>query len=380
MKDTRLKIDGSGYKYYENLVEHLGTKDTKIIFGEEFYWPRQFEIHLPSNHKTSCNLHCKWCQGGLYDRQLGTWEVEGLDILNKLKGAIPYHIYGGAYTEPTMNPYLISYLATTKKYNNCFGIHTNGTKLLILEDTVGFLTELDRLADSKEDYLSISLDGGLAWSWAKAKSSKSSMFYDIIEGIRKIVLIRNKSNKSYAIRVCYLMDKYNDSEGNILSVIGIMKDLGVDSVRFAIPYAKYNQTFDIVTKYKDDVEDACKDVYAEKVKPYLSDDITDKPYVFYVGSDATNVDNYTFNKCIYNAYQITYGADGYVYKCSAVAAPDAKQCRIGKITSDLDEFKRLINKNKNEAWDCKKMCFDKGLRCNRMAIELNQEYKNRTDK
>jgi MoaA/NifB/PqqE/SkfB family radical SAM enzyme len=380
MKDTRLKIDGSGYQYYENLVEHLGTKDPSIIFGEEFYWPRQFEIHLPSNHKRSCNLKCKWCQGSLYDRQLGNWELDGLVLLNKLNGVIPYHIYGGAYTEPTMNPYLMSYLAITKKYNNCFGIHTNGTKLLVLENTVGFLTELDRLANSKEDYLSVSLDGGLAWSWSKAKSSKSFMFYDIIEGLKKITSIRDKSKKTYAIRVCYLMDKYNDSEGNILSVIGIMKDLGVDSIRFAIPYAKYNQQFDLVKKYKDTVEDTYKDVYAKKLLPYLSTNTSDKPYIFYVGSDATSLDNYTFNKCIYHAYQITYGADGYVYKCSAVAAPNAKHCRLGKITADLTKFKEMINKNKNESWDCKKMCFDKGLRCNRMAIELNQEYEKRTTK
>jgi wyosine [tRNA(Phe)-imidazoG37] synthetase (radical SAM superfamily) len=375
MMKNRLKIGRSGYGYYDNLIEHLGTDATAVIFGKDFYWPRQFEIHLPSDHKTSCNLHCKWCQGSLYDKQLGVWELKGLDLLDKLKGAIPYHIYSGVYTEPTMNPYLLSYLATTKKHNNCFGIHTNGTKLLALENAVGFLTELDRLTDSEEDYLSISLDGGSAQSWAKTKSSAPYMFNDIIEGISKIAKIRSESKGAYAIRVCYLMNEENDSDENISSIVNTMKGLGVDSIRFAIPYAKYNQPFDIVAEHKSTVEDVSKDVYAEKLKPYLSSDTTDKPYVFYVGSDQTSVDNYTFNRCIYHAYQITYGADGYAYRCCAVAAPDAKHCRLGVITDDLDKFKAMINKNRNEFWDCKKMCFDRGLRCARMAIELNQEYK-----
>lgn len=377
MKENRLKIEGSGYQYYENLAAHLGTKDPSIIFGEDFYWPRQFEIHLPSDHKRSCNLNCKWCQGALYDRQLGNWEIKALALLNKLEGAIPYHIYGGAYTEPLMNPYIMTFLATTKRFDNCFGIHTNGTKLKSLEENMGFLTELDRIATSSEDYLSVSLDGGLAWSWANNKSAKRDWFYDVIEGIRLATRIRSRSGKPYAIRVCYLMNENNSSVGNIMSVVGIMKDLGVDSIRFAIPYAKYNQAFDIVQNYKDSFEDVHKDEYAELVKPFLSAEFDDKPYVFYVGADATSIDNYTFNQCIYHAYQITYAADGYVYKCSAVAAPDAPQCRLGEITDDLEEFKRLIDKNKNEKWDCTKMCFSKGLRCNRMAIELNQEYKDK---
>ncbi|MBC8552447.1 MAG: hypothetical protein H8D23_22695 [Candidatus Brocadiales bacterium] len=363
MIKNRLKIGGSGYGYYENLTEHLGTNDPDIIFGEKFYWPRQFEIHLPSNHKNSCNLNCKWCKGALYDKQLGTWELKGLGLLNKLRGSIPYHIYSGTYTEPTMNPYLLPYLATTKKYNNCFGIHTNGTKLLTLENTVGFLTELDRLASSREDYLSISLDGGSARSWAKAKSSIKSMFYDIMDGIRRITSIRNKSNKPYAIRVCYLMNKDNDSSSNILRVIGAMKDFGVDSVRFAAPHSG-------------GAEDTHKDAYAEKLAPHLSSDTTDKPYVFYVGL----LNDHTFNKCIFHAYQITYGADGYAYRCSAVAAPNAEHCRLGVATDDLDEFRTIINNGKNKAWDCKKMCFDRGLRCDRIAIELNQEYKRLVDR
>ena len=111
------------------------------------------------------------------------------------------------------------------------------------------------------------------------------------------------------------------------------------------------------------------------LKEFVSKDNTEKPYIFYVDPATVSVDQYNFNRCIYSYYQITLGADGYFYKCSSVAAPDAKNHRLFKITSNLNEFKHIVHKSYNKYWDCKKMCFDNGLRCNRMAVECNQKYK-----
>jgi len=86
------------YKYWNQLMDHLEGDKSKFFNGELVY-PRQFEIHLPANHKVPCDLACPHCAGRLFDRSLGTWEMEALELLDKLKGAIPYHIYGGAYTE-----------------------------------------------------------------------------------------------------------------------------------------------------------------------------------------------------------------------------------------------------------------------------------------
>ena len=52
-------------------------------------------------------------------------------------------------------------------------------------------------------------------------------------------------------------------------------------------------------------------------------------------------------------------------------SPTAKQCRLGKITSDIDEFKKMISKNQQGDWDCDGMCFSRGLRGNRMSVEIN---------
>ena len=83
-------------------------------------YPRQLEVHLPSDRKEACNFHCSYCQGGELDQSLGSWEEKGLRLMDKLQGAIPLYVYGGAYTEPLMNEFFLPYLEMTKTYNNNF--------------------------------------------------------------------------------------------------------------------------------------------------------------------------------------------------------------------------------------------------------------------
>jgi MoaA/NifB/PqqE/SkfB family radical SAM enzyme len=298
------------------------------------------------------------------------WELDVLELVNKLVGAVPYHIYGGAYSEPLMNPYLMTFLATTKRYDNHFGIHTNGTLLNTLEENQGWLTELKRLATDDVDYLSISLDAGGREAWSKSKRSPAKNFDRIMQGLR----IASQDRK-YALRVCFLISPITGNKEDFKNIIEIAKHLKVDSLRFSVPYAIYNQDFSVLKKYKENVEIPQSDIYFKMLEPYLSKK-QEKPYIFYVDPETTSYDQFYFDKCIYSYFQITFGADGYVYRCSSVAAPDAKHCRLGKSSSDLNEFRRMVMRNYNENWDCQRMCFDKGIRCNRMGIAINQEYHN----
>lgn len=369
MKDTRLPE----YHYWNQLLEHIGSPDR--IFSGEFVWPRQFEIHLPADHKRPCNLACPHCAGKLFDRKLGTWEMEGLELLDKLHGAIPFHIYGGAYTEPLMNPYYLTFLAMTKKYGNHFGMHVNGSTLSALEENIGFLTELNRISTDRTDYLSISIDAGTAWSWAKTKGTRKWQgFYDIIGASRTAVGIRMEAGKGHSIRWCYLISKDSESKEDIDVIVGLAKAIGVDSLRFSIPFDNYNKQFDAVRQYKAEREIPDNARYEAMLEPYLSKSQDEKPYIFYTQPEFTDIDRFNFGKCVYGYYQITFGADGYCYKCSTVATPTAKQCRLGKITADLEDFKKMIRTNQNEKWDCQMLCFDRGLRCNRMGMECNTTY------
>ena len=357
-------------------MEHLNN-DTSVFFDGKFVYPRQFEIHLPSNHQTPCNLHCPHCAGKYMQKDLGTWEMDALELLRRLEGNIPYHIYGGNYTEPLLNPHFMTFLHMTKRFGNHFGIHTNGTILNSLEGQFGWLTELNRISTDRRDYLSVSLDAGLPRSWAKTKGCKEEgLFNEILEGLRKAVAIRNKTGKGHSIRLCYLISPDSGSPDNLISIIQKARDIGVDSLRFSIPFAPYNQTFDKVREYKRDREVPMTDVYEKRLMPFLSTSEIEKPYIFYTSPDFTDIEKYDFGQCVYCYYQITYGADGYAYRCSTTASPTMVQCRLGKITGDLDEFHGLLKNNTNPDWDAGR-CFAKGARCNRMGLEINRMYFNR---
>lgn len=358
------------YNYSDELKKHLNG-DFKKIFDGKLTFPRQIELHLPADHKKSCNFDCYYCQGKILDKSLGEFEIEALELLNKLKGKIPYIIYGGAYSEPMLNPYLMSFLATTKKYNSCFGIHTNGSMLKILEETQGWITELCRLANDQKDYLSISLDAGTAESHKKIKNLDKNYFDDIIEGIRTTIKIRG-DRKYPTIRVCYLMNPLNSSEKEIKGIIKIMREIGVDSLRFSMPYDIYGKDFKEVKKYRDNVEVKQWKEKEKMLKPLMS---SGKPFIFYIPPSCQDIEKMKFKQCIYNYFQITLGADGYVYKCSSMATPSFKGVRLGKITSDLKEFEKMIMKNSNPDFD-PQICFKQGGRCNRMAVEINNEWEN----
>lgn len=296
--------------------------------------------------------------------------------MNQLKNKIPFYIFGGAYSQPTLNPYMMTFLATAKDCGAYFGIHTNGSMLKTLEENQGWLTELCLLATNKQDYLSISLDAGRPQSHSATKGLKRDYFTEIIEGIRMATKIRGKRKKP-TMRICYLMNNVNSSLGEIKEMIKIAKEIKVDSLRFSIPYALYGQDFKKVRAYKKKVEITQDKILGKRLKTLMSKSRKEKPFIFYLPPHYQDVDEMNFKQCIYSYYQITLAADGYVYRCSCTASSSFKQHRLGKITDDLEKFNQMVLANHNPNWDARKNCWAKGARCNRMALEINKYWRDR---
>lgn len=355
------------YNYFQQLKDHLG--DLGRIFNGELIYPRQLEIHLPGDGVRHCNLNCFYCQGRALDRSLAPYEEDVLQLLDKLEGACPFNVYGGAYSEPLLNPYFLRFLQTTKRTGSLFGIHTNGTLLLQREKAEGFLSELVRISDSPLDYLSISLDAGTPESHMKAKRVSINWFDEIIEGIRMAVQLRGNSDKP-AIRVCFLMNEHNSSPEEIRKIVDIVKDIGADSLRFSIPYFLYGKDFEVVRKYKHNVEIGREQAYLDVISPYFRDA---NPLIFYISPESQDVDKMTFKQCIYNYFQISISADGYIYRCSSTASGSFKFNRVGEASSDLDEFNGAVLNSHNPTWRPER-CFRAGARCNRLAVEINSAW------
>lgn len=361
-----------GYNYLKILKDFLGG-DFKKIFSGELVYPRQLEIHLPGDHKVPCDFECYYCQGGLLQRPLGMDEQKVLKLLDEINGGkCEYYIYGGAYTEPLINPYLIDFIRLSKKHKVFVGIHTNGSRLKKLEKDQGFLTEIFQLMVDK-DYVSISLDAGTPESHMKTKNLKRNFFDEIIEGIRLMSVLKKKNPRGPAIRICYLLNRFNSSESELAKIVQIAKDLEVDSLRFSIPYDQYGKPFEKVRKYKQQVEVPQHIRYEQRLQKYISQNAGRKPHIFYFPPVNQDVDRMNYMQCVYCYYQITLAADGNVYRCSSIASPSFSYGIVGPQPDNKADFEKLILKAQDPKFRCSE-CFKRGARCNRMALEVNSAY------
>lgn len=364
-----------GYQYFNQLKLHLGGDLSKIFNGELVY-PRQIEIHLPGDGVRRCNFNCFWCQGNLLDRSLGNFEEDLLRLLEQLKGkGLHYVVYGGNYTEPLLNSYSVDFLKMAKAYLNVsYGIHTNGSLLLKQERDYSYLSEFCRLANSHEDFLSVSLDSGNVESHMRGHNLDTNLFDTTIDGIREAIRIRGSSPYP-SVRICYLLNKFNSSPKELEGIVKIAKDIGVDSIKFSIPYDLYGKDFSRVREYKRKIEIKKDKEYRERLLPLLTSQ-EDKTHVFYLSPFTQDVDRMNFRQCIYGYFQISAGADGYWYKCSSTASPSFSFNRLQKITSSLDGFHKAILRSQSPDFN-PSLCFNAGARCNRMALECNKEWEAR---
>jgi len=373
MNDPRIKE----YQYLKQLQKYMDKAEKRYIEGSDkpFIYPKQLEIHLPSDKNTPCNLSCAHCFSTLYKKELGNWEVTGLELLHNLKGAIPYNIFGGAYTEPTASPFLFPYFAATKQYGGHFGLHTNGTYLLDLEKQQRFLTNTHKISTDREDYISVSLDAGSGLSWQALKKKKSSHFWKILEAIETMANIRERSGKdSHAIRIVYLASEPTAYKEEFEFIASLAKMYKLDSLRFSVPYDFYARDFEDVQDYKNNRELEIAKNVEEWTKGLVSSDKSEKPYIFFNSPYWTDIDRFDFDFCQYGFFQITLSADGYIYPCSAVAAPTAKHLRKGIVSSDLKEFDRQCWEIQNNKVNFRTECKAHGLRGNRMALEINEYF------
>lgn len=360
----------NAYRYFDLLKQHLGGDLSKIFNGKLVY-PRQFEIHLPGDGKTACNFNCCYCQARKLEKTLGRFEETALSLVNKLGGKIPWITFSGQYTEPLLNPYLFHFIKAIKKQGSYYGIHTNGSLLGLLDVKNGFLMKLCEESDSSNDFITCSLDAGFPESHMSTKGLKTNWFHSIILGLKRLIETR-EARDFPSVRVTYLMNEQNSSPDEIKSVISMMREIGVNSLRFSIPYDCYGNSLDKTSEYKRKVELKYERKYHDLVSPYLSNN-SEKPYVYWMPPKYQDVDSMDYKVCVDGYYQICLGADGWFYRCTSAAATDFKACRLGKATDDLGKFENIIRKNQDRDWS-PSACFAQGARCSRMALEINSRW------
>lgn len=358
------------YRYFDLLKQHLNGDLSKIFSGELVY-PRQLEIHLPGDGKTACNFGCYYCQAKKLEKRLVRFEQTALSLVNKLEGRIPWITIGGQYTEPLLNPYLFHFIKAIKRQGSYYGIHTNGSLFGFLDTKNDFLTKLCEESDSVNDFVTCSLDAGFPESHMRIKGLKNNWFNSVVFGLARLIETREGRNFP-SVRVTYLMNEQNSSPDEVKSVISIMRNTGIDSLRFSIPYDYYGNSLGKTREYKKKIELRYEQKYHDLVSPYLSSN-SEKPYIYWMPPEYQDVDSMDYKVCIDGYYQICLGADGWFYRCTSAAATDFKACRLGKATDNLAEFETIIRKNQSQGWS-PSICLNLGVRCSRMALEINSRW------
>lgn len=360
-----------GYQFMNNLRRHLNG-DLSGIFNGDMVYPRQLEVNLPANREIRCNCACWHCAGRKLDHSLGAHELPTLEILRALEGRVPLHVYAGLYTESTLNPFFMRCVEVTKISGSAYGIHTNGILFPRLEKEIQLVSRIVDLSDDPDDYFSFSLDAGRAESYGKGKKVGADVFTDVIKGIELTVAARG-DNAYPKIRICYLFNPFNSSPEEINGTVRLARQLGVDSLKFSVPLDAYGIPFDSVRRYRSRFEEPMHKRVYPLLQNIVSQDESDKPFVFYIKPYYQDPDRLTFNECIYGYYQITIGSDGFVYRCSTTASATFKQMRLGPMTADFSEFERMILSNQDPNFNAQ-ACFSAKARCCRMALEVNSAW------
>lgn len=353
------------YFYFDMVKDHLDGDMGRIFSGEVVY-PRQMELHLPGDGSTPCNFDCYHCQARKLKKHLSRWEKDALRLIETLGGEIPWVILGGQYTEPLMNPYFMGFIKAIKNTGSAYGIHTNGS---LLEAVA---SELCYYSTTSRDFVTCSLDAGFENSHTRTKNLEVSMFDRVIAGLE--ALVKGRGTKPFpAVRVTYLMNEQNATPAEIKNVVAIMKRIKPDTFRFSIPYAHYGDSFITVEHYRKSVEIKYEKKYFDLIAPYLSKG-PEKPYIFWLPPQYQDVRKLDFNQCIGGYFNIVFGADGQVYRCSSSTAPDFKACCLGRVTGDLERFIEMVIKNQDPDWR-PDACYAQGARCNRIMIEINEAWR-----
>ena len=345
----------------------------------EMVLPRQLEIHLGNPTGKPCNFHCEHCQGRNLDRGVAVYDDAALKLLPQLDGKIPLFVLSGAYVEPFLNPRLIEYIRAIKKQGSSFGLHSNASFLKQREEESGFVTEMVALS-GPEDYFTCAIDAATAPTFARLKKVGVGQFERAIEGLRLIADEKRKykGQDKIKLRFTYLLNDDNSSLEELREMVRLAKGMDATSLRFSIPYAPHGTNMEGCADYRKQVEIPMQARLWENVKKVMSrEEVPGETLVFSMPPEAQNIERLTFDHCFYGYFQITFGADGYVYRCSAVASPQFPHLRLGEVPDNLADFYDMIARNQVNFFNPQAQCFPHSGRCNRAGIDINTEYERR---
>lgn len=279
-------------KYSDHKIVHFADKLTSYRTGEVS--PPIYVRVKPINR---CCHDCSFC---VYNKENSNMHdtMDRADVLSKEKlfeilndfkdmGVKALTYSGGG--EPLMHPNIVDVLNKTKENNIDLSILTNG-QLLKGE-------RADALKDAR--WVRVSMDYCTPEQFVASRGGTEKMFNDVIDNIYKFSDIKNPDCD---LSVNFIITKENYK--NILLATKLLKDAGVDNVRFSpvwlIDYVSYHQP--LIQEVKQSLTLA-RSFESETFKVYDSYNITPEAI------------NRKYTKCFIMQTIPVIGADYNVYTC-----------------------------------------------------------------
>jgi organic radical activating enzyme len=367
-----------GDHYADLLIKHMGGVRP---FNGHVVLPRAVEFHLSNDTGKGCNLNCVHCQGQRMRSARVNVDQAIIEFIKALNGLIPLFIISGNFTEPTLNKNLLFILETIKQFRGHFGLHTNGTLLYDLETNEKFLTKIYKISDPA-DYISIAIDAGTPSTFARTKGIKRSIGFHywkrFMLALRELQKLREVSpgdrQRHLRVHITYLLNRMNSSEAELQNFTAAMQIMGVDTLRFSVPYPPFGTSIEDCLEYQQRYADPFYARVAPRLKRLLSTDPAEKTRVFALSPETQDVGHLTFHRCYHPYFMLAVGADGYFYPCSAVAGKRFEFLRLGEMVDNIDAFQRLVIDIQGLEFDPQQICFPHGARCTRAGMEINEAF------
>ncbi len=206
----------------QSLPRLAGTSLSLLRSSEKaFFYPLRIQIE----NSTVCNLSCRMCPLNGFKRKKGFMDSGHFKkIYEALK---PPFLNLTGYGESFLNKDIFKMVFYAKKNGSYVKFDTNGT-LLTKEN-------ITKVLDSGLDLLSISLDGATKKTYEKIRTG--GRFETVVQGIKDLVLEKNKQGKKLTIHLAMVVQAGNVDE--LLPLIELGEQLGVDKIN-PTPVVEYD--------------------------------------------------------------------------------------------------------------------------------------------
>ena len=287
------------------------------------------KIGLMIETTNRCNLKCTTCFSHQDGRAKGDMSLKNFIKLIKSNAGHISHVSLYNYGEPLLNKSTIEMIRYAKKMGiRHVKLATNGT-LLTDEKAMA-------LVNSGLDYISISLDGASAGTYAQFRIGGD--FGLVVKNIERLVEIRNQAGTGLEIELQFIIMSHNEHE--IADIEALARKLKVDKLRLKTVLIKKSKWNYLLPK--------------------------NNGYNRYAGAKELKT-------CPKPIDELVVNSDGTVIPCCYVVGKDAEKYRLGNIAQQTLEEIMKSGAYSNFAGNCRS---DKSLNsccagCNEGNLQLN---------